>query len=67
MKPPPCFEDAESKRIIRKICEEHRIDLDLLKELCEVVDLHAGSGRRVGLPEDIEAVLDRFIRNAKED
>lgn len=67
MKAPPCFDDPESKRIIRKISEENRIDLDLLKDLCEVVNVHAGSGRRVGLPEDIEAVLDRFIQNTKED
>jgi len=66
MKAPPCFEDPESKKIIRKICEEHRIDMDLLKDLCEIVNVHAGSGRRFGLPEDIEAVLDRFANTGKE-
>jgi hypothetical protein len=65
MKAPPCFEDPESKKIIRKICEQHRIDLDLLKDLCEIVNIHAGSGRRFGLPEDIETVLDRFIKSGK--
>jgi len=66
MKEPPCFEDSESKKIIRSICEQHRIDIELLKDLCEIVNVHAGSGRRVGLSEDIEAVLDRFIKNGKE-
>ncbi len=66
MKAPPCFEDSESKKIIRTICEQHRIDIDLLKDLCEIVNVHAGSGRRVGLPEDIETVLDRFINNRRE-
>jgi hypothetical protein len=66
MKAPPCFEDAESKKIVRKICEEHRIDIEILKDLCEIVNVHAGSGRRIGLPEDIENVLDRFIKNSKE-
>lgn len=66
MKAPPCFEDPESKKLVRKICEEHRIDIDILKDLCEIVNVHAGSGRRFGLPEDIENVLDRFIKNAKE-
>jgi hypothetical protein len=66
MKAPPCFEDSESKKIIRTICEQHRIDIDLLKDLCEIVNVHAGSGRRFGLPEDIEAVLDRFIKDGKE-
>ena len=66
MKAPPCFDDPESKKIIRSICEQHRIDMDLLKDLCEIVNVHAGSGRRFGLPEDIEAILDRFIKNSKE-
>ena len=66
MKAPPCFEDPESKKIIRKICEQHRIDVDLLKDLCDIVNERAGSGKRFGLPEEIEAVLDRFIKNAKE-
>ena len=66
MKAPPCFEDSESKKVIRKICDQHRIDMDLLKDLCEIVNVHAGSGRRFGLPEDIEAVLDRFIKTGKE-
>ncbi len=66
MKAPPCFEDSESKKVIRKICEQHRIDMELLKDLCEIVNVHAGSGRRFGLPENIEAVLDRFIKTGKE-
>jgi Small protein found in certain Dnd DNA modification systems len=65
MKAPPCFDDPESKKIIRRICEQQRVDIDLLKDLCEIVNNHAGSGRRFGLPEDIETVLDRFIKSGK--
>jgi hypothetical protein len=66
MKTPPCFEDQQTKPIIRQICEEHNIDLDLLKDLCEEVNSHAGSGRRFGLPENIDAILDRFVKRTKE-
>jgi hypothetical protein len=66
MKAPPCFVDPESKKIVSKICAQHRIDLDLLKDLCEIVNVHAGSGRRFGLPEDIENRLDQFIKTTKE-
>jgi len=54
------------QKIIRKICEQHCIDIELLKDLCEIVNVHAGSGRRFGLPEDIEAVLDRFTKSERE-
>ena len=66
MKSPACFEDSETKRIIRKICDEHSIDPDLLKDLCEVENDHYGSGRRFGLREDIESALNRFISRSKE-
>lgn len=61
MKAPPCFEDSETKRMVKSICDENNIDVDLLKDLCEIVNEHSGSGRRFGLNEDIETVLDRFI------
>jgi hypothetical protein len=61
MKAPPCFEDQETKRIIRQICEEHRIDIELLKDLCELENQHSGSGRRFGLPDEISSVITRFL------
>lgn len=61
MKAPPCFEDPETKRLIRKTCENHEIDVDLLRDLCEVVLKYSGSGRAFGLPEEIDLTLERFI------
>lgn len=66
MKAPPCFEDSETKRTVKAICDENNIDVDLLKDLCEIVNEHSGSGRRFGLNEDIETVLDRFIARGAE-
>jgi len=63
MKVPPCFRDSTSKRIIKSICAEHGVSVELLKDLCELMNEHSGSGRRFGLPEDIDAALDRFIQN----
>lgn len=60
MKAPPCFEDAETKRIIRKICDDHSIDDTLLKDLCELMSEHSGSGRRVGLDAEIAGCIDRY-------
>ncbi len=61
MKAPPCFDDPETKRIIREICDQHAIDIELLKDLCELIAEHSGSGRRFGLPEDIDTIITRFI------
>lgn len=61
MRAPPCFDDPETKRLIRKICEEHDIDVDLLKDLCEITLKHSGTGKAFGLPEQIDLSLERFI------
>lgn len=66
MKAPPCFEDPESKKIIRIICDQYRIDIDLLKDLCDIVNEYAGSGRRFGLVEELEAAIDRFSKTTRE-
>jgi len=65
MKAPPCFEDPETRKIIRKICEEHSIDSDLLKDLCELMSEFSGSGRRVGLPEGIDSIINQFIMRSE--
>ena len=66
MKPPPCFEDTETKRIIREICDRHQIDMELLKDLCELVNERSGSGRRFGLDDEMAGILSRFLTRTKE-
>lgn len=61
MKAPPCFEDPETRKIIRQICDQHGIDTELLKDLCELMNEHSGSGRRFGLPEEIDGIINRFF------
>jgi len=66
MKAPPCFDDPDTKRIVRQICEQHRIDSELLKDLCELVNQYSGSGRRFGLDDEIAGILTRFLTRSEE-
>ena len=61
MKAPPCFEDPETKRIVKQICEEHRIDNAILKDVCELVQERSGEGRKFGLDAEISDILSRFL------
>lgn len=61
MKPLPAFEDSETKKLIQDICKEHQIDSSLLKDLCEVMQGHTGSGRKHDVDSDIAGCLDRFL------
>ena len=61
MKPPTCFQDSEGKKEIERLCRENDVDSCLLKDLCEVVSQHAGSGRREGILAEITECIDRFL------
>lgn len=66
MKAPPCFEDPETRKIIRQICEQHSIDIELLKDLCELMNEYSGVGRRFGLPGEIDGIINRFFTRTSE-
>jgi hypothetical protein len=61
MKAPPCFDDPECKKVIRGLCEEHRIDAALLKDLCELMQQHSGSGYKRHIDSEIALSIDRFL------
>ena len=52
--------------MIRQICEEHLIDGELLKDLCELVNQYSGSGRRFVLDDELSAIINRFISRNEE-
>jgi hypothetical protein len=63
MKPfvPNCFRDPEAVAILREVCEKHDVDESLLRELCGLTDEFAGSGRRHGITENIQGMIDEFL------
>lgn len=61
MRTPACFEDRDTRRIIEEVCRRNRIDLQLLIELCEVVQKFSGSGRKEGINNDIATSLDAYL------
>jgi len=67
VKPPPCFEDIETKKQIQLLCKSNNIDITLLKDLCEIISSHAGVARRDGIIAEINEVIDRFMDRACED
>lgn len=66
MKAPPCFDDPETKKLVKQVCKQHQIDPELLKDLCELVTQYSGSGRRFGLDDEIAGIITRFIAREPE-
>jgi len=61
MRAPACFEDPEAKKLIKRLCKEHRIDELLLADLVGVVQQYSGSGRRECVTSDVSSAIDRFL------
>ncbi len=61
MKPPPCFDDPQSKQLIQHLCEEHGVDTVLLKDLCDLIQQHSGAGRKPHIDSEIALCIDRFL------
>lgn len=61
MRTPACFEDRETRAVINDLCRRHNVDLQLIVELCEVVERFSGSGRKEWLASDISTSIDAFL------
>jgi hypothetical protein len=62
MKTPVCFEDHDAKPIIEDLCKKHKIDMQLLIDLCDVVQKHSGSGRKEGVTNELASCIDSYLQ-----
>lgn len=60
MRPAPCFEDKDARKVIEAVCESNEIDLQLIADLCEIAHSYSGSGRSHGITEDIVRCIADF-------
>lgn len=56
---PPCFTDPEAKRVLRQLCTEQQVDIELLQDLCSLMHEHTAKAR-------IESMGDGGLRKAVE-
>lgn len=56
---PPCFTDPEAKRVLRAVCEEYRVSVEFLQDLCEMEHSHTGKARVDEINEQIAEIIDR--------
>jgi hypothetical protein len=57
---PPCFTDPEAKRVLRQLCTEQQIDVELLQDLCAL--MHENTGKaRIEDDDQIAMTIDRFL------
>jgi hypothetical protein len=64
MKTPACFDDNQTRAIIKELCKKHNIDIDLLSDLCDKIEDFSGSGRKDGINSDITDCIDSFLNRS---
>ncbi len=57
----PLLADKKAKNILQKLCQEHNINLDLLRNLIEIQRDNLGRGRQVGISHEFSAAISDFI------
>jgi hypothetical protein len=67
MKTPACFDDNETREIIKSLCRRHKIDIELLADLCDRIEDHSGSGRKDGIISEITECIDLFLSRSGEE
>ena len=61
MRTPAYFEDRDTRAIIDELCRKNNIDIELIIDLCEVVEKFPASARKDGLASDISTTIDAFL------
>ncbi len=64
MRTPACFEDKDTRKIIEELCRRHNVDLQLIEELCDVVQKQSGL-RKEGMAGDISTCIDSFLSRSQ--
>jgi len=62
----PLLEDSKAKAILQKLCLEHGISLELLRNLIEIQRDNLGRSQQFGISQEFSAVISDFIEQREE-
>lgn len=62
----PLLSDKKARNILHKLCKEHNISLDLLRNLIEIQRDNLGRGRQLGISQEFSAAISDFIEERAE-
>lgn len=57
----PILSDARSRQILKTLCRDHGLTLDLLAQLIEIQRENLGRGRQIGITQDFSATIAEFL------
>lgn len=57
----PLLTDKKARDVLKNLCKEHNITLELLHNLIEIQRDNLGRGRQFGITQEFSAVISDFI------
>ncbi|WP_248320820.1 DNA modification system-associated small protein [Caballeronia sp. Sq4a] len=60
----PILSDGAAKKILRDLCKQHNVSLELVTQMIEIQRENLGRGRQIGITQDFSAAIAEFLDSA---
>ena len=57
----PILVDPKARRILKDLCSEHNVTMDLLTQMIDIQRNNLGRGRQIGITQDFSAAIAEFL------
>lgn len=61
----PILADPQAKKILKSLCVEHNVSLELFTQMVEIQRENLGRGKQIGITQDFSAAIAEFIDGAR--
>jgi hypothetical protein len=63
----PILGDPQAKKILKGLCTQHNVTLDLFTQMVEIQRENLGRGKQIGITQDFSAAIAEFLDGARSD
>ncbi|WP_425018261.1 DNA modification system-associated small protein [Paraburkholderia caballeronis] len=57
----PILSDGSARKILRDLCKQHKVSLDLVTQMIEIQRDNLGRGKQIGISQDFSAAIAEFL------
>ena len=61
----PILSDPDAKKILKRLCKDHSLSMELLSQMIEIQRDNLGRGKQIGITQDFSAALADFLESQK--
>jgi len=61
----PVLVDPQAKKILKSLCSQHKLTIDLFTQMVEIQREYMGVGKQIGIAHDFSAAIAEFLDAAR--